>query len=205
MERFIRVDVFLLFNMGELKKKIGLEIKKGEPSRLVPFELDTQIAEILYYKALQLYRAEILSDSLLIINKVISLSPKNFGYYHLKAKILYKLKKYHLSIKSINKAIKLRPKFLKLYRFKNKILFFMDRFDELLESLNELAKLDSEFEVRHYVLKASVLGLVLGRFNEALTEIKRALDIDSGFSKALEVKKKIMTLQLESQINHLYI
>lgn len=145
---------------------------------------------IFYHKALQSYKAERLNDSLLIINKVISLLPKNFGYYHLKAKILFKLKKYHLSIKSINKAIKLRPKILKLYKFKNKILFFMGRFDKLLESLNELVMLDSESAVEHYVFKASVLGLILGKFNDALMEIKRALDIDFGFSKALEVKKE---------------
>ena len=195
--------------MIKKNKIFKIKIKEGEPSELIPFELDSQIAEIFYHKALQSYKAERLNSSLLIINKVISLSPKNFGYYHLQAKILFKLKKYHLSIKSINKSIKLRPKFLKLYKFKNKILFFMGRFDKLLESLDELVMLDTESAVEHYVSKASVLGLMLGKFNDALKEIKRALDIDSSFSKALEIKKKILTLRIESriesQINHLYI
>jgi tetratricopeptide (TPR) repeat protein len=186
--------------------KIKLEgEKKIDSLELVPLKLSSQIAEIFYYRAFQSYKVEKFNDALLLINKVINLAPKNYLYYRLKAKILFKLKKYQLSLKSIENAMKLRPSNPKLFKFKNKVLFLMGQFDDLLESINELSMLDSESAVENHVLKAFILGIILGKYEDALIEIKKALAIDPRFKKALEVKRKILHLRFESQLNHFYI
>ncbi len=188
MKRIGLLIIISLFVLGiSCSKKEGdnTNIEKDELALLdVKIRKEPKNAELLYARSIVLMEMGKLSESIIDVQKAISMSPKEYKYYIQKAKALYYSGETTVAFSTLQEAEKIDPKNTEAFILAAEIALVLKDYDKTIFNINEALKLD-KLDADAYYLR----GRAMKEMGDTINSVKsymKAVELRADFEEAFE-------------------
>lgn len=188
MKRISLLIIISLVVLGiSCSKKEGdnTNIEKDELALLdVKIRKEPKNAELLYARSIVLMEMGKLSESIIDVQKAISMSPKEYKYYIQKAKALYYSGETTVAFSTLQEAEKIDPKNTEAFILAAEIALVLKDYDKTIFNINEALKLD-KLDADAYYLR----GRAMKEMGDTINSVKsymKAVELRADFEEAFE-------------------
>lgn len=138
-------------------------------------------------------------------NKGISINPDEKEIYIIKIHILLGKQEVNRALGLVKCCIEKFPRCFEIHELNHTILLIKRKFKEMLIAIESSIVEFPKHSSKLLISKAFILGFIFNRFEEAIENVNKVLNLSPDSEKANSLKNDLMKLQIECRYSQLYI